>query len=231
MTCWKDKLHGNPIPWLLEPDKTQPAIRYFALRNILGRSGDDKEVKEALAANMLTGPMPVILAAQKQDGYWDKPGPGYGPKYRGTQWAVVFMAQLGADGDDSRVRAGCEYVLSHAIAGNGSLSMNGTPSGFVHCMAGNLGAALIELGWLGDQRLQVALEWQAQTITGEGIADSQSRDADKCYYKSALRALCSLVTPTWACPVHGELLRLCWPLVSFPLHCEPKKCNQPSCRE
>ncbi|MFC1966872.1 nitrogen fixation protein NifH [Chloroflexota bacterium] len=199
MTCWKDKLHGNPIPWLLEPDKTQPAIRYFTIRDILGRSGDDNEVKEALEASMLSGPVPVILAAQEQDGYWDKPGPGYGPKYRGTQWAVVFMAQLGADGTDPRVRAGCEYVLSHAIASNGSLSMNGTPSGFVHCMAGNLGAALIDLGWLGDQRLQAALEWLAQTIIGEGVADSTSRDTNKRYYKSGTLA------PLFACSVNVGL--------------------------
>ncbi|MFC1893335.1 hypothetical protein ACFLYR_04795 [Chloroflexota bacterium] len=136
MICWKDKLRGNPLSWLLEPDKKQPAIRYFTLRDILDRGDDDNEVRETLAANMSSGPVPTILAAQEPDGYWDKPGAGYGPKYRGTQWAVVFMAQLGADGADSRVQAGCEYVLSHAIAGNGSLSMNGTPSGFVHCMAG-----------------------------------------------------------------------------------------------
>jgi len=199
MTYWKDKLHGNPIPWLLEPDKTQPAIRYFTLRDILGRGGDDGEVKEALAANMLTGPVPVILAAQEQDGYWDKPGPGYGPKYRGTQWAIVFLAQLGADGTHPRVRTGCEYVLNRAIAANGSLSMNGTPSGFIHCMAGNLGAALIDLGWLADQRLRAALEWQAQTITGEGVADSMRRDTNKRYYKSGTSA------PLFACSVNVGL--------------------------
>jgi hypothetical protein len=199
MTYWEDNLRGNPIPWLLESDRTQPAIRYFTLRDILGRAENDSEVREALAANMLSGPVPVILAAQEPDGYWDKPGAGYGPKYRGTQWAVVFMAQLGADGTDSRVRAGCEYVLSHAIAGNGSLSMNGTPSGFVHCMAGSLAVALIELGWLVDQRLQAALEWQAQTITGEGVADSTSRDTDKRYYKSGTS------DPLFACAVNVGL--------------------------
>jgi hypothetical protein len=199
MICWKDKLYANPLPWLLEPDREQPAIRYFTLRDILGRSENDSEVREALAANMLSGPVPVILAAQEPDGYWDKPGAGYGPKYRGTQWAVVFMAQLGADGADSRVRAGCEYVLSHAIAGNGSLSMNGTPSGFIHCMAGNLGAALVELGWLGDQRLQTAMEWQAQTITGEGVADTRSRDTNNRYYKSGTSG------PLFACSVNVGL--------------------------
>jgi len=199
MTSWKDKLHNNPIPWLLEPDKAQPAVRYFTLRDVLSRSSDNNEIKEALEANMLSGPIPVILAAQEQDGYWDKPGPGYGPKYRGTQWAIVFMAQLGADSNNPRVQAGCEYVLSHAIANNGSLSMNGTPSGFVHCMAGNLGAALIDFGWLIDQRLQTALEWLAQTITGDGVADSTSRDTNKRYYKS------SNLGPLFACSVNVGL--------------------------
>ncbi|MFC2068749.1 hypothetical protein ACFLTP_07055 [Chloroflexota bacterium] len=193
MTCWKDKLLENPIPWLLEPDKTQPAIRYFTLRDILGHSSDDNEVKEALTAIMLTGPVPVILVAQEQDGYWGKSSPGYGPKYRGTQWAIIFMGQLGADGNHPRVQAGCEYILTHTIASNESLSMNGTPSSFIHCMSGNLGAALIDLGWLEDQHLLAALEWQAQAITGGGVSDSTRRDTNKRYYKSGIRLLCSLV--------------------------------------
>ncbi len=196
---WKGKLRANSIPWLLESDTSQPAIRYFTLRDILGYPEDEIEVKEARVAIMRDGPVPVILAAQKTEGYWDKPGPGYAPKYRGTQWAVVFMAQLGADGTNSHVRAGCEYVLSAAIASNGSLSMSGTPSGFVHCMAGNLGAALIDLGWLGDQRLQSALEWLAQTITGEGVAESTSRDTDMRYYKSGTMA------PFFTCAINVGL--------------------------
>jgi len=87
---WKEKLKGNPIPWLLEADKTQPAIRYYTLRDILGRDENDKEVKAAKAAIMVSGPVPVILAAQHPDGYWGK-----GPRYTGTMRALVFLAQLG----------------------------------------------------------------------------------------------------------------------------------------
>jgi len=196
---WKDKLHEDPVPWLLEPDKIQPAVRYFTLRDILDYTDDEIEVKEARAVIMHDGPVPVILAAQKPEGYWDKPGAGYGPKYYGTQWAVVFLAQLGADGTDSRVHAACEYLLSHTIASNGSISMNGMPSGYIHCMAGNLGAALINLGWLGDQCLQTALDWQARTITGEGIADSTKRNTDMRYYKSGT---CG---PLFACSINVGL--------------------------
>jgi hypothetical protein len=51
-------------------------------------------------------------------------------------------------------------------------------------MAGIMGAALIDLGWLKDKRLQTAMEWLAQTIIGEGIADSSSCDTSRHYYRS-----------------------------------------------
>jgi len=199
MPDWKELLSGDPLPWLLEPDTAQPAIRYFTLRDILGHDDSDSKVKKAQAAIMLSGPVPVILAAQQPDGYWNKPGPGYGPKYQGTIWSVIFLAQLGADGANPQVRSGCEYVLSHSIASNGGFSVNGTPSFFIHCMAGNLGAALIDLGWSGDKRLQVALDWQARYITGDGIADPQNKDSPERYYKSGTTG------PLFACAANGGL--------------------------
>ncbi len=171
MGNWRDELHEDPIPWLLEPDGDQPAIRYFTLRDMLDNEERNSEVREAKKAIMTTGPVPAILAAQEPEGYWVQPGPGYSPKYRGTVWQLIFLSQLGADGTDPRVRAGGEYVLSHTIARHGGFGFAATPSSFAHCLAGNLGAALIGLGWLNDQRLQSAMAWQAATITGEAIAN------------------------------------------------------------
>jgi len=159
MVNWKDKLKENPIPWLLERDTTQPAIRYYTLRDILGRDEHDSEVKAAKAAIMTSGPVPVIL-----EGYWDKPGFSFRPKYRRTEYTLINMAQLGADGADPRIRAGCEILLSRYIDSNGGLSFTGTPSDFNHCTAGIMRATLIDFGWLNDQRLPTAMEWLAQTI-------------------------------------------------------------------
>ena len=100
----EEKSTNSVLDWLLEPDEIQPAIRYYTLRDILGRDENDIEIKAAKAAIMTGGPVPVILAAQQPEGYWHKPG----PIYTGTMPAIVFMAQLGADGADPRVRAGCE---------------------------------------------------------------------------------------------------------------------------
>jgi len=184
MVSWRERLNGDPLPWLLEPDKIQPGVRYFTLRDILDQDEEDDEVRAAKEIVMASGPVPEILAAQETEGYWVKSGPGYSPKYRGTVWQIIFLAQLGADGTDTRVRMGCDYVLSHTVAKHGGFAINGTPSNFVHCLAGNLGAALIDLGWLDDPRLQSALEWQARSITGEGIAPLENKEALERYYAS-----------------------------------------------
>ena len=171
MENWKRVLKADPTDWLLEHDESQPAIRYYTLRDILGRDENDKEVKAAKAAIMASGPVPVILAAQHPDGYWGKP-----PGYTGTMPAIVFLAQLGADEACPSIRAGCEFLLSRYIANNGclgGLALKVTP-GFNYCFTGSMGAALIDLGWLNDQRLQTAMEWLAQVITGEGAADASS---------------------------------------------------------
>ena len=49
------------------------------------------------AAAMAVDPIRSIVAARTRPGWWAKPGPGYGPKYRGTVWQVIFLDQLGAD--------------------------------------------------------------------------------------------------------------------------------------
>ena len=166
---WKTALNDDPIPWLLETDPANPGVRYFALRELLDRPEDDPEVQAARAAIMTVEPVPAILDAQYPDGYWVKPGGGYSPKYRGTVWQIIFLAELGADPADERVRRGCEYLLSHAIAANGAFSayQEPVPSGSIPCLNGNLLYALHRLGYAEDSRVQMALDWLARAITGE----------------------------------------------------------------
>jgi hypothetical protein len=170
-------LRGDPLSWLLEPDPANPGVRYFALRDLLDRPQEDPEVCQARQDIMTRGPVPAILAAQDAQGYWAKAGAGYSPKYRGTSWQIILLAELGADPDDERVRRGCEYLLSHNSASNGAFSynMSQAPSGAVHCLNGNLIYAMLSLGYADHPRLQAALDWQARAITGEG---------DLTYYKS-----------------------------------------------
>ena len=173
MGDWRDQLRGDPLPWLL--DETAPAVRHLALRHLLERPADDPEVRAARDAATRSDPVAAILAAQDPAGWWEKPGHGYGPKYRGTTWSLIFLDQLGADPDEPRVRAACAYVLAHTQARTGGFACSGAasekppPPGVVlHCLTGNLLRALIGFGWLDDERVGRAIAWQATAITGEG---------------------------------------------------------------
>jgi hypothetical protein len=172
------------LDWLLEEDADNPGVRYFALIDLLDRPADGADVIAARRQVMECGPVPAILAAQQLEGYWEKPGPGYNPKYRSTVWSMIYLAQLGADPADPRVRAGGEYLLAHAITPNGTFSMTGTAMGNISCLAGNLAATLLDLGFGGDERLQTALDRMASYVTGEGIAPTEEKDAPLRYLKS-----------------------------------------------
>ena len=188
---WLHRVNGDSLSWLLEHDRKNPAIRYFALRELLDQPADDAEVMEAQAAIMTSGSVPAILNAQHADGYWQVAGGGY-EKYRGSVWQIMLLAELGANPEDERVQRGCEYVLSHSIASTGGFAAGRTPypSGVIHCLNGNMLHALIRLGWLDDPRVQQALDWQTRSITGEGEIQ---------YYQSGTSG------PDFSCAVNDKL--------------------------
>jgi len=172
MAGWVDRLRTDPLPWLL--DESTPAVRHLALRGLLDGAADDPEVAAARAAAMHSDPIASILAAQNPEGWWAKPGHGYSPKYTSTVWQVIFLDQLGAEGDDPRIRAACEYILAHTQSAAGGFGYSGpaagrpAPSSVVHCLNGNLLRALIGFGLLDDPRVQRSLAYQAAAITGDG---------------------------------------------------------------
>jgi hypothetical protein len=174
VNAWTAPLRADPLPWLL--DDTAPPVRHLALRWLQDRPADDPQVRAAQQAAMAANPIAAILAAQQPDGHWEKPGPGYATKYRGTVWQLIFLDQLGADPADDRIRSACAYVLDHTVAASGGFGASGAvgadappPSAVIHCLNGNLLRALIGFGWLDDPRVQHAIEWQARAITGEGV--------------------------------------------------------------
>ena len=175
METWRSTLRSDPTDWLLEA--ADPAVRQLALRQLLDRPADEPDVVESRKAAMATGPIAAILHAQEPDGHWEKPGPGYATKYRGTVWQLIFLDQLGADGADPRVQRACDYVLTRTQAENGGFGASGAtgtaappPSYVAHCLNGNLLRALLGFGRLDDERIGRAVAWQAAAITGEGIA-------------------------------------------------------------
>ena len=146
---------------------------------------------------MRADPIAGILSAQDPEGFWDKPGAGYGRKYTGTVWSLIFLDQFGADGTDPRIQAACRYVLDHTQTSSGGFGATGAlserpppPSTSIHCLHGNLLRSLIAFGWLDDERVKRAVAWEASSITG---------NAHDGFYASATSG------PGFACGVNGGL--------------------------
>jgi len=177
---WKKVLKADPTDWLLEPDN--PGVRYLALRDIV--EAGEKEIEAARRIAHREGLIAEVLSKMDTEGFWVRPGPGYFPTYTGTVWAVILLAQLGATIDmDKRIAAACVYIFDHSLTKYGQFTANGSPSGTLDCLQGNLCYSLLDLGCT-DARLDKAYEWMARSVTGEGVAPMTDRAAKIRYYST-----------------------------------------------
>ena len=193
---WQDQLKGDSLSWLLDSSTT--GVRYLALRDLLDLPQSDAELITARQAAHANGPIATVLGKMDDAGYWFKPGPGYSPKYLSTVWSLILLAQLGASAEaDPRVARACAYLLDHALVEGGKFSYSDSPEGTIDCLQGNLAWALLELGYV-DPRLEDAFEWMARSVTGEGVAPLEDKDATLRYYPAKCGA-------NFACRYNGGL--------------------------
>jgi|GEM_PF-5676698 hypothetical protein len=67
MGDWTSGLKADPTNWLLEEEN--PSVRYFTLKDILGRPEDDTAVQAARRDIMQTGMVRDILDRQREPAY------------------------------------------------------------------------------------------------------------------------------------------------------------------
>jgi len=165
MSSWLSAIKADPLPWLLEEEN--PAVRYFALVDLLGLPARDRRVVSAKKAIMQQGIVPKILAKQKKGGYWEKAEDFYiRTKYKGTVWQLIILAETGANGKDPGIKAACEFVLlvsqdrqSGGFAYIGGPTGGGHHSAVIPCLTGNMVWSLIRLGYVDDARVRRGIEW------------------------------------------------------------------------
>ncbi len=93
--------------WLLEPDN--PPVRFLTLTHLLRKPERDAEVRKAKASLHEYGPTRAILS--RFDEFIAADEKSYN-KYSGKYWQLIFLGQFLAPGDDPRVRALVEDILS-----------------------------------------------------------------------------------------------------------------------
>jgi len=92
-------------------EKENPSVRYFTLRDILGRDETDSELQEAKAAIPNYKVIKMMFLKQKSEGHWEDRDSPYLPKYKSTYWQIMILGQLGMDKSYERVQRACEFVL------------------------------------------------------------------------------------------------------------------------
>ena len=177
---WNDLLKGDSLAWLLE--SKAPAVRHLVMRDLLDAPRTGEEYLTVRRAAHTSDPIAHILEHMDPEGWWQKPGPGYSPKYRSSVWALQLLAQLGASvEEDTRIATACRYMVDHALAEGGRFAHNKAPGGTFDCLQGNLTWALLELGYW-DERLIEAFDWLARSQTGEGMPAAGDKKNSQRYY-------------------------------------------------
>ena len=160
---WKSVLKADSTGWLLESDN--PSVRYFTLKDILERQENDPEVRDARKSIMTAGIVPRILEKQNGDGSWGAPEDFYlRSKYKGTVWNIIVLAELGADGQDRRVKKAAEFILANSQdkQSGGFAVQSGADGGdherIIPCLTGNMVFSLIRFGYRDKPAVQRGIE-------------------------------------------------------------------------
>jgi len=164
MSDWKATLKADPTNWLLEADN--PSVRYFTLKDILGKPEDDESVQTAKREIMRSGLVPAILQKQRETAYLQAYPRFYTYKYKGLVWSLIVLAELEAE-TTPQIKEECEYILSNSQEPqDGGFSQNkavriggGRVTEVIPCLTGNMIWSLIRFGYLDDPRLKKGIDW------------------------------------------------------------------------
>ena len=186
-------LRDSPIDWLLE--RTNPSVRYFTLRQIMGKAHTDPEVLEAKRRIPESAPVQRIMQKQNPAGYWEKPGNPYLPKYKSSYWTLMVLGSLGMDRTHETVARACEFIFQFQhddggfccdIAESASRTYEyRLRKGWEHrsreesvsslifesqlsCLTGNMVAALVRMGFEDDPRVRKAVDWLVRVQNKDG---------------------------------------------------------------
>ena len=135
------------LGWLLEED--QPAVRYFALTDLLDRRENDPEVKKARSAIPKRGWVGDILRLQKPGGYWESDRSLYGPKYTATNWMALVLSDLGLTREEEHVRRTADLFLKSWLRPSPALNIFNDEV----CIVGNTARMLTRFGYATDPRV------------------------------------------------------------------------------
>ncbi|HXW67327.1 MAG TPA: hypothetical protein VEL82_05585 [Thermoplasmata archaeon] len=153
------------LDWLLEPQ--QPSMRYLTLTRLLGKSGSVSGVRES-RENLRTDPwVREILSRRNPAGWWERDHNWLEPRFLGTNWSMLALADLGATRDIPEIEVSCEFWMGSSPLQGGGVGGFGQGKGHF-CYTANMARALIQLGYGDDPRVRKTLDWLVRVAHPKG---------------------------------------------------------------
>ena len=153
------------LTWLLEPSR--PSIRYRTLIEVVGRRASDAMVRSARSRIPEDPWVREILSRRDPAGWWVRDGGRMEPRFLGTHWNMLALADLGATRELPEVERSCEYWMSKSPLEGGGVGGLGKGKGH-HCFTANMARALIRMGYAEDPRVRHTMEWLVRTAHPKG---------------------------------------------------------------
>ncbi|NNN16761.1 MAG: hypothetical protein HKL79_00110 [Thermoplasmata archaeon] len=150
------------IRWLLEDD--QPVAQYYTLIDLLGRTGDDPEVRSARSRIARAGWAYDQLRSQGSKGFWEAHEPKnvgewvnflYFPTFRATNWRALVLSDFGLDATNPRIKKIAELIFEYKLR-------RSSPFNFFHeeaCISANTARMMTRFGYADDIRVRKLYDW------------------------------------------------------------------------
>jgi len=159
------------LEWLLEED--QPAVRYRALVDLLGRKETDPEVRSTRSKISRVGWAYDQLRRQGPKGFWEAHEPRnvkewieflYFPVFGATNWRALVLSDLGLDSTNPQIKKIAELLFDYKLR----LS---SPVNFFHeemCISANTARMLTRFGYGDDPRVGRLYDWLIEDQRKDG---------------------------------------------------------------
>ncbi|EQD45938.1 hypothetical protein B1B_12812, partial [mine drainage metagenome] len=159
------------IDWLLEED--QPAVRYWALVELLGGKERDPEVQEARRGISKRGWGRDLLALQGPKGFWERREPRnvkewidflQFPPFRCTFWIGLVLSDLGLDATNPQVKRVADLIFTYKLR-------LGSPFNFFFeepCISANAARMMTRFGFAEDRRVRKLFAWLLEDQREDG---------------------------------------------------------------
>ncbi len=206
--------HGHAVQGLLRDES--PSIRYWALRDLLGKGESNEAVRDAQAGIGSWSLARAVLSDQNSHGYWAEPEDVYWPKWTASVWPLILLAELGVPGTNPAVKRGCEYFMKTLDGQDRSWPPNfpendparkwdGYRSCWEPCVTGNMARTLAFFRFGEDRIVREMYDWLVRTQLPDGGWNCEPGPWGKEVFHSSFM---STIEPLWA---FSELPPPKWP--------------------